>query len=809
MKVLKFGGTSVGSVENLRNVKRIIDSNQNEDLIVVVSAFGGITDKILTMAKTAATTHTFSTTEMMEITTRHMTTIETLVPEEMQEETKAKVSAKLNELEGLLRGVSLIGELTPKTLDRIGSCGELLSSNIIAAFLNAKWIDSSKLIKTDSEFNNAIVDFDLTSQNIKEAFKNFKGLGIAPGFISSNCKDEVTTLGRGGSDYTASLYAAILDASSLEIWTDVTGFMTADPRVINKAYTIDYLTYAEAMELSHFGAKVIYPPTILPVYRKEIPVWIKNTLQPEEEGTLIGHEKISGKERPIKGISSISNISLLTLQGGGMVGVTGISMRLFGALANIKVNVILISQASSENSISIAVPENDAARAVFAVEEEFSREIKTGEINGVHVEDELSVVAIVGENMKESAGIAGKLFNIIGKNGINVRAIAQGASELNISWVVKHEDLKKTLNVVHEGFFLSTYKELNLFLMGVGTVGGQFIQQLNQQYEKLLNNNRLKIRLVGIANSKKMLFNRDGIDLVNYMEELNASEVKSNLVEFTKSMIELNIYNSVFIDCTANDLVGDYYQKILDSSISIVAANKVAASSDYAIYHRLKETAIRKGIKYNFETNVGAGLPVISTIKDLINSGDQILKIQAVLSGTLNYIFNTLSSDIPLSKAIEMAKEEGFSEPDPRIDLSGKDVMRKILILAREAGYELEESHISVNKFIPEELFAGSMEQFWSGVKALDDQFEKQRQQLDAENKKWRFIATFDQEQPKVELVAVDQGSPFYDLEGSNNIVLLTTERYNEYPMQIKGYGAGAGVTAAGVFADIIRIANI
>lgn len=808
MKVLKFGGTSVGSIENLRNVKSIID-RQEDDLIVVVSALGGITDKILTMANTAANMHTFSTTEMMEITTRHMTTIETLVPEEKQLSTTKIIKNKLDELESLLRGVSLIGELTPKTLDKIGSFGELLSSTIIAAYLDVKWIDSSKLIKTNSDFNNAIVNFQQTSDNIKNELFNFKGVGIAPGFISSNNNDEITTLGRGGSDYTAALYAAMLDANALEIWTDVTGFMTADPRVISKAYTIDYLTYSEAMELSHFGAKVIYPPTILPVYRKKVPVWIKNTTQPDAKGTLIGHEKISGNERPIKGISSISDISLLTLQGGGMVGVSGISMRLFSALAKLKVNVILISQASSENSISIAIPSNDAQNAVVEVEKEFSREIDTGIINGVQVENDLSVVAIVGENMKESAGIAGKLFNIIGKNGINVRAIAQGASELNISWVVKNEDLKKTLNVVHEGFFLSTYKELNLFLMGIGTVGGNFIQQLEQQYQKLLDNNRLKIKLVGVANSRKMLFNRDGINLNSYLDELAASDINSDLSDFTHQMIDLNIYNSVFIDCTANDQVGDYYQQILDASISIVAANKVAASSSYKSYYKLKETAVRKGIKFNFETNVGAGLPVISTIKDLINSGDKIIKIQAVLSGTLNYIFNTLSADIPFSKAIQMAKEAGFSEPDPRIDLSGKDVVRKLLILAREAGYELEEEAISISKFIPETLFNGTMDEFWAGVEKLDEKFENERKQLEAENKKWRFIATFNHEQPNVELVAVDQNSPFYDLEGSNNIVLFTTERYNEYPMQIKGYGAGAGVTAAGVFADIIRIANI
>lgn len=808
MKVLKFGGTSVGSVENLQKVKQIVD-RQNGDVVVIVSALGGITDKVLNMAKTAATTQTFMTTEMMEITTRHMTTIETLVPETMQTEVKAKVQEKLNELESLIKGVSMLGELTNKTLDRIGGMGELLSSTIIAAYLDARWVNSAELIRTDSNFVKAEVDFDTTYKQIAEAFAGFSGVAVAPGFVASNEEGESTTLGRGGSDFSAAIYAAALNAESLEIWTDVNGFMTADPRVIRKAYTIDYLTYSEAMELSHFGAKVIYPPTILPVYRKQIPIWIKNTTQPEAEGTLIGHEKKAGKERLIKGISSISSISLLTLQGAGMVGVTGISMRMFSALGNENVNVILISQASSENSISVAVPESDAQKALAAVEKEFKHEIKNGFINGVLLEKDLSIVAIVGENMKESAGIAGKLFHTLGKNGVNIRAIAQGASELNISWVVKTVDLRKTLNVVHEGFFLSSYKELNLFLVGIGTVGGNFIQQLKQQQEKLFIEKRLKVKLVGVANSKKMLFDRDGLNLDSYTEDLAHSSLVSDFDDYIKTMQDLNLYNSVFIDCTANEELARQYQKVLDARISIVAANKVAASSDFESYSRLKDTAVRNGLKFFFETNVGAGLPVLSTIKDLINSGDKILKIQAVLSGTLNYIFNTLSADVPLSKAIELARDAGYSEPDPRIDLSGKDVVRKLLILARESGYNLEESDIKAKKFIPESLFAGSMADFWTGVKELDQKFENERKELAAENKKWRFIATFAEDGSNASLQTVDSSSPFYDLEGSNNIILITTERYNEFPMQIKGYGAGADVTAAGVFADIIRIANI
>ncbi len=808
MKVLKFGGTSVGSVENLRKVKEIV-VHQNEDVLVVVSALGGVTDKILSMARTAATMKTFDTAAMLEIETRHFEMIRALFPEEQQQEVLNTVAVRLDELSNLLKGVSLLGELTPRTLDRVGGCGELLSSAIIAPYLGAKWIDSKALIKTDSNYLKAAVQFSATNKNIQEAFAGFKGRAVAPGFVASNESGDTTTLGRGGSDYTGAIYAAALNAESLEIWTDVDGFMTADPRVISKAYVIDYLTYAEAMELSHFGAKVIYPPTILPVYRKKIPVWIKNTTNPDFPGTLIGSDKRNGNGKIIKGISSISTISLITLQGGGMVGVTGVSMRLFSALASQNINVILISQASSENSISVAVSGTEAKLAVQSVANEFQFEIDNGLINGVVEEDDLSIVAIVGENMKESPGIAGKLFNTIGKNGINVRAIAQGASELNISWVIKTSDLRKTLNVVHEGFFLSTYKQVNLFLMGIGTVGGQFLAQLQQQQKLLLKDKRLKIQLVGVANSKKMHFNIDGIALPDYKHLLKESSLISSPERFSEKMIGMNRFNSIFVDCTANEEVAGQYLKVLDANISVVAANKVAASSDYSTYKELKEKAVAKGVKFHFETNVGAGLPILSTIKDLVNSGDRILKIEAVLSGTLNYIFNTISKEVPLSKAIEMAKEAGFSEPDPRIDLSGKDVARKLLILARESGYEIEADQIMVEKFIPEPLMDDSMEQFWKGVRGLDEQFEQRRSQLEAENKKWRFVATFEPGNALIGLQEVDSRSPWYDLEGSNNIILLTTQRYNDYPMQIKGYGAGAGVTAAGVFADIMRIANI
>jgi bifunctional aspartokinase / homoserine dehydrogenase 1 len=680
----------------------------------------------------------------------------------------------------------------------------------VAQFIpDAVRIDSAELIQTDSSFGRARVDFGTTNQKIRTAFAEFSGIAVMPGFIAKNTKGEFTTLGRGGSDYTSAIVAAALEVNSLEIWTDVDGFMTADPRVISKAYTIPELTYSEAMELSHFGAKVIYPPTILPVYQKGIPIRIKNTFKPENGGTLILSSTQTPKERPIKGISSISGISLVTLQGIGMVGVTGISMRLFTALASVNVNVILISQASSENSISVAIDENAVEIAESAIRAEFEKEIETGQVSKIDIEADLSVVAIVGENMKHTTGIAGKLFSTIGKNGINIIAIAQGASELNISWVVKTAELRKTLNVVHESFFLSENVELNVFLMGVGTVGGSLLQQLQKQQQKLLEEKHLKIKLTGVANSKKMAFQRDGIEMAAFKETLVQSENRSSLRGFVDEMKAMNIYNSVFVDCTASDEVSDYYREILASNISVVTANKVAASSAYENYIGLKNMAKQKGVKFLFETNVGAGLPIINTLNDLVNSGDKVLKIEAVLSGTLNFIFNTISEEVPLSKTIRMAKEQGYSEPDPRVDLSGVDVARKILILARESGYPLEMEDITIERFVPDDFFEGSPDDFWRNIAHLDAGFEEKRKKLEAENKKWRFVAQYENGKAQIGLQEVGGRHPFYDLEGSNNLVMYTTERYNEFPMLIKGYGAGASVTAAGVFADLIKVSNI
>lgn len=809
MKVLKFGGTSVGNAENIKKVKEIL-MGQNEDVIVVVSALGGITDQILNAAKMAAIGTGYFQTELTKINTRHFETIELLFEGEKQADVKARVELLLEELERIIQGVSLIGELTPKTLDKIGGFGERLSSLIIADYVpNAQWFDSSKLIQTNSDFGKAVVNFELTNQLIRTAFVSFSGIAIVPGFISSNAAGEYTTLGRGGSDYTGAIMAAAVDATSLEIWTDVNGFMTADPRVISKAYTIKTLSYSEAMELSHFGAKVIYPPTILPVYQKGIPVRIKNTMDPEAEGSLITESKLNGSDFPIKGISSISNITLITIQGLGMVGVTGISARLFGALARQNINVILISQASSENSISFAIDSSSSTKAETAIRQEFEREIHLDQINKISIEDNLAIVAIVGENMKHATGVAGKLFHTIGKNGINIIAIAQGASELNISWVVKISDLRKTLNVVHESFFLSENVELNVFLMGIGLVGGNLLEQIKQQQSKLLKEKHLKIKLAGIANSKKMLFNRDGIEIESFREKMLEDGQTSGLNEFKDEIIRLNMYNSVFVDCTANDKVADLYAELLNANVSIVTANKVAASSDFENYALLKKTAKRKGVKFLFETNVGAGLPIITTLNDLVNSGDTILKIEAVLSGTLNFIFNTINENVPLSQTIRMAKEKGFAEPDPRIDLSGVDVARKLLILVRESGYQFDMKDIKINTFIPDHFFQGSVEDFWNNIPAMDVEFETKRKKLAEAGLYWRFVAKFDQGKAEIGLQEISAGHPFVDLQGSNNLVMFTTERYQEFPMIIKGYGAGAVVTAAGVFADIIRVSNI
>ena len=632
---------------------------------------------------------------------------------------------------------------------------------------------------------------------------------MEPGFISTDKNSgEVTNLGRGGSDYTASIIAASLNAASLEIWTDVDGFMTADPRVISTAYTINELSYVEAMELCNFGAKVVYPPTIYPVCHKNIPILIKNTFNPEAPGTIIKQEVDSGS-KAIKGISSINDTTLITVTGLGMVGVIGVNFRIFKALAQNGISVFMVSQASSENSTSIGVRNQDAALACEVLNEEFAKEIEMGEISPVVAEMNLATIAIVGENMKHTPGIAGKLFGTLGRNGISVIACAQGASETNISFVVEAKSLRKSLNVIHDSFFLSEYQVLNLFICGTGTVGGSLIEQIRCQQQKLMQERGLKLKVVGIADGHRALFTRAGIDLASYREEMEEKGIPSSAAVLHDEIIGMNIFNSVFVDCTASAEVASLYKEFLMHNISVVAANKIAASSDYSIYSELKQIARRRGVKFLFETNVGAGLPIINTINDLINSGDKILKIEAVLSGTLNYIFNKISANVPFSQTIKMAQEERYSEPDPRIDLSGKDVIRKLVILAREAGYKLEQTDVEKHLFVPSDFFEGPLEEFWKKVPSLDADFEARRRKLESENKRWRFVAKLENGKGSVSLQEVDSKHPFYGLEGSNNIILLTTERYKEYPMMIQGYGAGASVTAAGVFADIMSIANI
>jgi len=810
MKVLKFGGTSVGSVNGILSVKKIVEAEQ-EPVIVVVSALSGITDQLYKVSKLASVGDEAYLTEYQAMLARHLEVIEAVVLPEKTTTVIELVKIQFGDLSNILRGIYLIKDSSAKIIDTIVSYGEGISSIIVANAINgAIHLDSKSVIKTINQFDKHIVDFDKTNALINEKFKNQPQVCVCGGFISTDSKTNfVTNLGRGGSDYTAAILAAALNARLLEIWTDVDGFMTADPRIISNTYVIEKLSFSEAMELCNFGAKVIYPPTIFPVFHKNIPVVIKNTFNPEAPGTYISQEKVGEVAKAIKGISSINDTSLITIQGLGMVGVIGVNHRIFRVLATNGISVFLVSQASSENTTSIGVRNADSELAVKVLREEFAAEITMGEIDNIFSEDDLATVAIVGDNMKRTPGIAGKLFGTLGKNGINVVACAQGASETNISFVTDRKSLRKALNVIHDSFFLSEYQVLNIFVVGVGTVGSSLLDQIKKQQQKLMAQNGLKLNVVGIASSKKMLFDREGINLENFREELNTNGMDATPSLISKEIVNMNIFNAAFVDCTANEHVSDLYQTLLENNTSVVTANKLAASSAYEKYANLKETARRRGVKFLFETNVGAGLPIISTMNSLINSGDQIQKMEAVLSGTLNFIFNTISSEIPLSKAILMAKEAGFAEPDPRIDLSGKDVIRKLVILAREAGYNVEQADVNKNLFIPDKYFAGSLEDFWKTVSELDAEFELKRQKLAAEGKRWRFVAKMEKGACSVGLQEVDSLHPFYDLQGSNNIILITTERYNEFPMMIKGYGAGASVTAAGVFSDIMSIANI
>ena len=814
MKVLKFGGSSVGTTNGIRNVKKIV-SSQKGQVIVVVSALGGVTDQLIKTAQMASVGNKAYEDELCVLTNRHYDLInDNITTGNKRDELLAKVEQLLGELRDIFQGIYLIKDLSRKTNDTILSYGERLSSLIVAEVTGAAWKDSREFIKTERKQGKHILNAELTNKLVKDQLSDLPQLTLIPGFIATDKNTgEVTNLGRGGSDYTAAIVAAALNAESLEIWTDVDGFMTADPRVIHNAYTISSLTYVEATELCNFGAKVVYPPTIWPVYHKNIPILIKNTFNPEAQGTVIRQGTANGSGKAIKGISSIDDTCLITVQGLGMVGVIGVNRRIFSTLAEHGISVFMVSQASSENSTSIGVRTADAVIACEVLDKEFSKEIELGEMFPMKAEYGLATVAIVGENMKHTPGIApgiaGKLFGALGRSGISVIACAQGASETNISFVVNKKLLRKSLNVIHDSFFLSEYQVLNLFICGIGTVGHSLITQIESQREKLMRENGLQLNVVGIANSKKGLFTREGINLHDYKSQLLEKGKDCDLNVLLNEVTGMNIFNAVFVDCTANSGVASIYEQLLQHNISVVAANKIAASSPYENYIKLKQTAHQRGVKFLFETNVGAGLPIINTINDLIHSGDKILKIEAVLSGTLNYIFNSLSAETTLSKAIAEAKQKGFSEPDPRIDLSGKDVIRKLVILGREAGYRLDQEDVEKHLFIPDQLMEGSLDDFWKHIPELDADFETRRQHLAEQGKRWRFVARLFEGKATVGLEEVASNHPFYGLESSNNIILLTTERYHEYPMMIQGYGAGASVTAAGVFADIMSIANV
>ena len=820
MKVMKFGGTSVGSVKSILSLKKIVETEaRTQPVVVVVSALDGITDKLIATSRMAKQGDDRYREEFDAMVSRHHQMIEAIITDEKKRvDLFNNVDQLFDQLKSIYYGVYLIHDLSKKTEDTIVSYGERLSSHIVAAMVkNGVRMNSRDFIRTEKKQGKHVLDTELTKELVSEAFKTLydKAVYVVPGFIARDRDThETTNLGRGGSDYTAAIIAATLDADVLEIWTDVDGFMTADPKVIKSAYTINELSYVEAMELCNFGAKVIYPPTIYPVCIKNIPIKVKNTFNPEHPGTLI-KDHIENDQKPIKGISSIKGTTLITVTGLSMVGVIGVNRRIFTTLANKGISVFMVSQASSENSTSIGVRDEDASAAAEVLNAEFAKEIETGAMFPMQVESGLATVAIVGENMKQTPGIAGKLFGTLGRSGISVIACAQGASETNISFVVDGKFLRKSLNVLHDSFFLSEYKVLNLFICGIGTVGGMLLEQIRTQQQFLMQSRRLKLNVVGISDVDNFVLDRDGIDLNNYEKTLREG-FPANTEHMRDEIVKMNIFNSVFVDCTASRQIATLYQTFLEHNISVVAANKIAASSDYDSYLKLKQTARDRGVWFRYETNVGAGLPIIGTINDLCNSGDKILKIEAILSGTLNFIFNEIAADVPFSETVRRAKEQRYSEPDPRIDLSGTDVIRKLVILTREAGYKVEQEDVEKHLFVPDSYFEGSIDDFWKKLPELDADFEARRKVLESEGKRWRFVATMeaDEQNPSsfktsVALKEVPQNHPFYPLEGSNNIVLLTTERYKEYPMLIQGYGAGAAVTAAGVFANIMSIANI
>ncbi|MGN6291947.1 MAG: bifunctional aspartate kinase/homoserine dehydrogenase I [Chitinophagaceae bacterium] len=810
MQVLKFGGTSVANAENIRKVVGIVtDADKKDKTIIIVSALGGVTDLLLSASSLAADGDESYKEKLAVVEQRHLEAVKQLIPVAQQSQLLSLVKKSCNEIEDICSGIFLLRELTPRSKDRIGSYGEWLSSRIIAATIQSMgvdvlWKDSRELIVTNSNFTAAEVDFVTTAENIRQFFASAgHHLFLLPGFIAADKKGITTTLGRGGSDYTAAILAAALNASNLEIWTDVSGMMTADPRLTGNARIIPHISYQEAMELSHFGAKVIYPPTIQPVMSKGIPVRIKNTFAPQDEGTLI--ESVATRNGNIvRGISSINNIALLSLEGSGMIGIPGFSKRLFEALSNERINVILITQSSSEHSICVAVDASAALAAKQVVDAAFSNEITLQKVEPLAIENGLSIVALVGENMKSHPGISGRMFSAMGKNGVNIRAIAQGSSEKNISAVISTKDVRKAINVLHEEFFETTYKQVNLFIAGTGNVGAKLLGQLHQQRQFLQEQMKLQVRVIGISNSRKMLMREEGIDMAEWKKALDEGEPAS-LETFVEGIIARNLRNSIFVDVTADDKVAGIYDKLLQKSISVVACNKIAASSAYVHYQKLKSLARGFNCQFLFETNVGAGLPIIGTLNDLLRSGDRVHRIDAVLSGTLNFVFNNYDGSRPFADVVKQAQDEGYTEPDPRLDLSGTDVMRKIMILARETGEEIEMDQIANNSFMPASCMQGSVSDFYAAMAKEENHFRNLYDQASKAGCKLKFVASYNNGNASVGLQHIDPAHNLYHLYGKDNIVLFYTDRYAEQPMVVKGAGAGAEVTASGVFADILR----
>ena len=811
MKIIKFGGSSVATPETIRKVFSIIqEKNKQQDVAVVFSAFGGVTESLLTIARLAREGDQVYRDLLQTMEEKHLDMVRQLIAVQNQSTVMTYVKVRFNELEDLFHGIYLIKENSDRTLDYVASFGERLSTFILAEALAAKgiktqFLDAREVIRTNDRFGQARVDFEVTNHLIKEYFLKHDGIKIITGFIASTAKGETTTLGRSGSDYTAAIFAAALDAEDLEIWTDVSGVLTSDPKLVYTAFSIPQLSYNEAMELSHFGAKVIFPATMQPAMKKNIPIYIKNTFEPSNKGTLINGEVTQGGL--IKGISSMSSISIVNVQGASLLdGITG--SRVFKALAEAKVNIVLISQASSEHSICLAIKTAEAYLAKEVVEREFYYEIKSGEMDEVTLMHGFSTVAVVGENMKQNPGASGRMFRALGRNNINVAAIAQGSSELNISAVIPQADLQKALNALHEAFFLSENKVLHVFLVGGGLIGKALIKMIATQQEKLKGDNELDIQIHGMANSRYMAFHEDGFDLKN-PHELSDQDQKMDLEEFIRTMEEMNFSNSVFVDCTASQSVADAYARVLGAKVAIVTPNKKANSSSMEQYKELKKLAKKRGVKFLYETNVAAGLPVINTLQDLMLSGDKVIRIEAVLSGSMNFIFSELEKGDPFSQVVRIAKDKGYTEPDPRDDLSGMDVARKILILGREAEQTLEFEDITIQSMVPEDCReAATVEEFFQKLQAHDSEFEKLLKEAESKGEKLRFMATLENGKAKVGLNSLPNAHPFSSLSGSDNMILLTTERYLDRPMIIRGPGAGADVTAAGVFADVIRIGN-